>query len=134
MSVVIDASYAIHISVGAAGESTVSRAISLVTEGFVAPPIFWHEVANALRNMRLRRTITDAAAGAALRSLKAMKVAVEPATPEIGSVIALSDQYNITIYDAAYLDLCLRSGLRLVTRDKGLFRAALNASVQVEGL
>lgn len=105
-----------------------------MTEGFAAPPIFWFEVANALRNMRLRRTITDAAAGAALRSLQAMRIAVEPVAAEIDAVVKLSDRYQITVYDAAYLEFALRSGFRLVTRDKGLFSAAKGAQVDVEGL
>ena len=134
MSVVIDASYAVHVSAVEIGESSVPRTVTLVTQGLIAPPIFWHEVANALRNMRLKRTITDVAAAAAIRTLKAMKIVVAPATPEIDPVIALSDTHQITIYDAAYLDLALRSGRPLVTRDKGLFRAAKNAGVEVEGL
>ena len=134
MSLVLDASYAVHISASGLGQTSVPRAVDLVVEGLTAPPIFWHEVANALRNMRLRRTLSDAAAEAAIRSLRSMRIALEPSTPDIGPVIALSDTYQITIYDAAYLELALRSGFRLVTRDKGLFAAAKMAGVDVEGL
>ena len=130
----IDASYAVHISASGFGQTSVSEAVTLMTAGLTAPPIFWHEVANALRNMRLRRKISDAAAAAALRSLRAMRIVLEPATADIQAVIKLSDQYQITVYDAAYLDYALRSGSRLVTRDKGLFAAARLAGVGVEGL
>ena len=130
----IDASYAVHISASGLGQTSVPDAVSLMTEGLTAPPIFWHEVANALRNMRLRRKISDPAAAAALRSLQAMRIVLEPATAEIQGIVTLSDQYQITIYDAAYLDHAIRSGSRLVTRDKGLFAAAKVAGVEVTGL
>lgn len=42
---------------------------------------------------------------------------------------ALADRYNLTAYDAAYLDLALRKGLSSATQGKALLAAATKAGV-----
>ena len=44
----------------------------------------------------------------------------------------LAERYDLTLYDASYLELALRRSLPLATFDKSLKRAAEQASVLVE--
>ncbi len=44
----------------------------------------------------------------------------------------LSSQHDLTVYDAAYLELAMRLDLRLVTRDGRLAKAARSESVPLE--
>ena len=103
--------------------------MDFAAEGLIAPPIFWHEVANAFRRLRHQRKVSAAAASAGLRALRDLRIVLEPATAEIQPVVATSDAYQLTIYDAAYLELALRVGGRLATRDEGLRAAAAKAGV-----
>ena len=133
MTVVIGASFAVHVSADVDGEASVAAAVSLVDEGLIAPPIFWHEVASALRSLRLRRVLGEGARDAAWRSLQALGIALQPSTPDIRAVIDASTRYQLTIYDAAYLELALRTGSRLATRDNALAAAAARAGVETVG-
>ena len=49
-------------------------------------------------------------------------------------MIAVSTQYGLTVYDAAYLELSGRTGLPLATLDADLRKAALAAGVELLGL
>ena len=44
--------------------------------------------------------------------------------------MVLAQTANLTVYDAAYLELALRRGLDLATRDAQLIRAAGNLGVR----
>ena len=45
--------------------------------------------------------------------------------------INLAEQYTLTAYDAAYLDLALRKGVALMTQDQALRSAASKAGVRI---
>ncbi len=130
MTVVIDASFAVHIGGGGgADDAPAADAVDLTVEGLIAPPIFWHEVANAFRRLRHQRVVTQAAATAGLRALRNLRIVLEPATADILPVVAVSDAHQLSVYDAAYLELALRTGARLATRDRALRAAAARAGV-----
>ena len=133
MTTVLDASFAVHVGAEAGGDALVSGVSALILDGLTAPAIFWHEVASALRNMRLRGLITEPAMNASLRGLGGFGVVLEPASSDIRPVMAVSERYQLTIYDAAYLELALRAGSRLATRDRGLRAAAARAGVESVG-
>ena len=63
-------------------------------------------------------------------------VVLETASPRpvrgvLDSHVALAEQYALTAYDAAYLDLALRKGVPLATHDKALKAAAAKAGVKL---
>lgn len=43
----------------------------------------------------------------------------------------LAQEYTLSVYDAAYLELALRKGVGLATLDRHLIKAARKASVKV---
>ena len=99
-------------------------------EGWV--PFLWRlEFPNALlfaeRKKRLGREqrleILDNAAQLALRT--------DGVLPDIRSLSELAERSALTVYDASYLELALRSGFDLVTLDRDLADAAATAGVAV---
>jgi predicted nucleic acid-binding protein len=62
-------------------------------------------------------------------------VAVDHATPEraLPEILALARRERLTTYDAAYLELAMRLGVPLATRDQPLRRAAARTGTQVLG-
>lgn len=52
-------------------------------------------------------------------------------TSNIGAVVALARSSHISVYDAAYLELALRTGCPLLTSDKALRAAASNANAEL---
>ena len=95
-------------------------------------PFLWRlEFPNALlfaeRKKRLGREqrleILDNAAQLFLRT--------DAALPDLRSLSALAERRSITVYDASYLELAVRSGFDLITLDRELADAAAGEGVAV---
>lgn len=95
-------------------------------------PFLWRlEFPNALlfaeRKKRLGREqrleILDSAAQLFLRT--------DAALPDLRSLSALAERRSITVYDASYLELAVRSGFDLITLDRQLADAATAEGVAV---
>ena len=54
-------------------------------------------------------------------------------THALGDTLSLARRYKLSAYDAAYLELALRTGLQLATLDADLARAAATAGVPIFG-
>jgi len=54
-----------------------------------------------------------------------------PAERAFGQVLALAERYQLTTYDASYLELAQRRGLPLATVDKNLAQAASAVRVEI---
>jgi predicted nucleic acid-binding protein len=89
------------------------------------------EVANALLMAERRKRITVAQVTALLRRIAGLPISTE--TVEAGrafdQVLAVARQRNLTEYDAAYLELALRTGLPLASLDSKLKQAARTVDV-----
>lgn len=78
----------------------------------------------ALRRRRIGRD--DADAFLSLLSNLSIQI-TDP--PSYGEVFSLAQHYDLTFYDAAYLDLALRESLPLASLDIALVKAATDAGV-----
>ena len=100
-------------------------------EGAVVP-MLWHlELANVLlqAERRGRLSVRDVAARLAL--LDALPIATDDEAPGRvrDGVLGLARADRLTAYDAAYLELALRTGADLATKDAALAKAARRAGV-----
>jgi predicted nucleic acid-binding protein len=97
-------------------------------------PGHWHvEVANMLRSAMRRDRITRAIRDAALERLSYLVAVIVPEAPDGAwtETIRLSDEYDLTPYDAAYVELALLNAFPLITRDRRLARAAVACGLKV---
>lgn len=92
-------------------------------------------MANAFQQGIRRRRITIAHRDAALETLASLPVAVDPETGirAWAQTLDLSTRFDLTVYDAAYLELAVRRGLPLATLDRELRAAASAAGVTLLG-
>jgi len=100
---------------------------------FWVPSLWWYEVANALIIAERRKRLTEAD-GIQLRELYGMlpiktDMIIGPDTME--RLRTLAREHSLSAYDAAYLELALRRGLRLATLDHNLQSAARKAGVKI---
>jgi len=97
------------------------------------PSIWPLEVGNVLlvaeRNKRLRQA--DSIRFIAL--LSELPIIVEPESPDrmMNEIVSIARAYDLSTYDASYLDLAMRKGIPIATLDKGLLRAAKKSNVPV---
>jgi predicted nucleic acid-binding protein len=97
-------------------------------------PALWHlEIANGLAMAERRKDLTGADVEEALTEIQAATgqivdtdVSVIPAREALAS----ARSFQLTAYDAVYLELARREGLPLATLDQRLRAAAMKAGIQ----
>ncbi len=97
----------------------------------VVPAIWPLEVGNVLLVAERNKRLSKADVVRFLALLNHLPVIVEQETPErmLKEIVALAREQRLTTYDASYLDLAMRLGLPIATRDTSLSRAAKKCRV-----
>lgn len=93
----------------------------------VLVPAHWPlEVVNTLLIGRRRGRITSQQLTEFIGDLAALPIRLEPPPNPVQwpAIVTLAEQYRLTAYDAAYLELAQRVGLPLATLDGDLRKAA----------
>lgn len=107
------------------------RLLDAVASGsrFSVPALWLLELANALLVLERRRKLQPAERTEALELLRALAPMVDDdgSRHAFGRVSEIAAEHGLTVYDATYLELALREGLPLVTKDVGLRAAARRA-------
>ena len=134
MSLVIDASMALAWifpdEKSALADSVLDRVIA--TGAYV--PLLWKlEIANVLRAAVRRQRCTEEFEGLSIRRLERISVFTDRETDAHAwaATRRLATQYDLTIYDACYLELAKRRSLPLATLDAKLGDAGRCARVEV---
>lgn len=76
--------------------------------------------------------MTEARSGAFIEILEEVDIQVDAATfaHALAGNLQLARRYNLSAYDASYLELALRSGMSLAALDEDLQKAARKAGVR----
>ena len=105
--------------------------VALEGHAILVPAVWGLEIANAvlsgerskrLRQPEIRRFTT------LLDSLSLVQD-VQSVGEHVGNVLPLAREYNLSAYDAAYLELSIRHGMPLATLDGKLQKAAQRAGI-----
>jgi len=137
MSLVLDSSVTLAWVYSEETTSAVSRVLQLVNSNGAWVPSLWRlEVANILE-MGVRRRRHDAAfRDATLADLALLPISLDQDTANYawGSTLHLAERHNLTLYDAAYLELAKRRGLPLATLDAELRAAVKHEKIPLLGM
>jgi predicted nucleic acid-binding protein len=129
---VIDASVALSW-VYSDEHSAVSNALltRVSHEGAVVPSLWRLEVANSLQTGIKRKRIDAAYRDSSIQIFLRLPIEIDLETNDYAwtTILQLADMHELTVYDAAYLELALRRSLPLATRDEDLAAAAGSAGV-----
>ena len=118
-------------------QSTVETASMLdaIAEGATleVPSLWPLEVANALAVLVRRRKLGDDERKAALRWLSGLRTRIDHEAPGLAfsKLSQLADLYELSLYDATYLELAQRRGLVFGCKDGPLRQAAKQSGVQL---
>jgi predicted nucleic acid-binding protein len=97
-----------------------------------APDICRWEISNILRKKAAGSLTADDIVSAAM-DIEALGVVLHPAgLADLSRIVRLSISYGITVFDAAFVDVSLRTGLTLLTSDDRLVRAVAPRPVSTE--
>jgi predicted nucleic acid-binding protein len=131
----LDASVALCWCFPEQGTSYTDAVMKVVEEGGeVRVPFIWPlEVSNALLIAERYKRVTVRQTAAFFRYAK--EWLLPPDTQALGSafdsLLNLARRYQLSSYDAAYLELALREGLPLATLDSALRSAARRVGVEL---
>jgi predicted nucleic acid-binding protein len=132
-SFVVDASVAIGwVHPDHATPQTDSMLEAIVDGATVEAPALWPlEVANALTVLTRRRKLTEDERQAGLGWLRRLPLRLdhEMALLAFPRLSELASAHELSVYDAAYLELAQRKGLALACKDGPLRKAARRAGV-----
>lgn len=105
----------------------------VVARGAVTPSLWRLEVANVLRNAVRRDRCDEAYAERSLERLALLSITTDPETDTYawGVTRTLARAHDLTVYDAAYLELALRLRLPLASCDAKLIAAAKQGGLEV---
>jgi predicted nucleic acid-binding protein len=136
VSLVLDASVTLAWFFVEEGTPATRAALDrVVEEGAVVPPLWRVEVSNVLRTAVRRGRLALALRDKALFSLGSLPIEIDPDCDRFAwtLTIALSDRFDLTTYDATYLELAERRSLPLATQDLRLIAAAKSLGVRLIG-
>jgi predicted nucleic acid-binding protein len=107
--------------------------VALKHTGAIVPAIWGLEVANVLARAESKSLVTEAQIGAFLKMLEGVDIVVDEDTfaYALSGTLQLARRYNLSSYDASYLELALRSAIPLATLDEDLRNAARKAGVKL---
>lgn len=129
MPFVLDASTAASWAFEDEDDSRAARAfVRIEADVAVVPPLWKYEVLNTLIVSERRKRITSAETAVFQQDLSEMLIEVD-SDESSTALLRLARDHNLSVYDAAYLELSLRRGLPLATLDKVLRKAAKKEGV-----
>jgi predicted nucleic acid-binding protein len=134
MEIVLDASVALTWCFKNEATAAADRVLERLAIETAAVPALWHlEIANVLALSERRQRITPAASAEFIALLETLVIIVDEETPSraFGRVLDLAREERLTAYDAAYLELAMRLGLPLASKDADLCDAAERLGVSV---
>ncbi len=98
----------------------------------LVPSLWALEASNVIARAEAKGLLTEARSQAFVVLLQRLNIVTDPATAAhaLGDTLHLARRYKLSAYDAAYLELALRTGLPLATLDADLEKAAQAAGVE----
>ena len=114
-------------------ESSEALLIRLPECELCVPALFLWELGNVLLMAERRTRITSADRNRFLALVVQLDLGIDPADPNVvwHDVLSLAAQHRLTSYDAAYLELAMRWGLPLASRDNALIEAARTCGLEL---
>jgi predicted nucleic acid-binding protein len=134
MTLVLDASMTIAwLFDDARTEAAHTVLRRVVTEGAIVPSLWRLEVANVMRNAVRRGRCNEVYVDRSLARLARLAIKRDEETDDHawGSTRTLARNEELSLYDAAYLELAIRRRMPLASCDRALLAAAVRRKVEV---
>jgi len=130
---VIDASLALAWCFKDELTEPATRLLEELRSGAAAVPLLWPiEVANVLAIAERRKRITLAESAQLIALLETLEIDVDGETSALAftRILDLAREQRLSAYDAAYLELAMRLGVPLASKDGDLCDAAERVGVK----
>ncbi len=132
-SFVLDASVALAWCFETETDHFTDAVLDSMADNTALVPAVWPlEIGNALVVAERRGYLDQASSVRFLNLLRQLSLEVEQESPQrmFGEILLLAREQQLSTYDASYLDLAMRSGLPIASRDGALIEAARRCGVK----
>jgi predicted nucleic acid-binding protein len=105
----------------------------LIDSEAIVPSVWPLEVANVLLVAERRKRLSEADSAQFIKLLSELPIIVDKETAEraLNEIFFIGRQQGLSSYDTAYLELAMREGAALATRDKRLINVARKCGVEL---
>ena len=111
---------------------SISVFAALGQREILVPSLWIYEIANVLLVAQRRSRISEERIQYVLETITDFNLCLDEIVPESALRLSrLALQHGLSVYDAAYLDLALRSCAPIATKDKALLKAMQAANVHL---
>jgi predicted nucleic acid-binding protein len=133
MAFVADNSVVLAWFIGSQSTPYTEKMLRRVVHEPIHVPVVWSlEFANALRQLERRRKIKADTTAELLDAVDALGLLSDAAPPGQRRLLDLARQYDLSVYDASYLELAIRLAVPLATQDGPLAVAATKAGLKAD--
>jgi predicted nucleic acid-binding protein len=134
MTYVIDSSFGAAHSLPDEQNDAIDSFFDRLTDRDIlsVPQLFWYEISNIFKKTTARKRIEAKDAPAMLEGVENLNLTTDTTNGSDYSVslFTLAHKYNLTCYDAAYLELAIRTRAVVGTLDNDLKEACIKAGLQ----
>lgn len=124
-AIIMDASTTLAGTFDDERDDFATRAADYAAKHGATVPSLWRwETQNTLLLALKRGRISEDQLISMRTILSELPFKIDNASEHFGAELALARKHNLTVYDAAYLELALRTGCKLATHDSALANAA----------
>jgi predicted nucleic acid-binding protein len=135
MELVLDCSLALAWTVPDEGSKSAERLLSRIDREskLWIPALWWYELSNALTIAQRRGRLNDSDALRLIELYRRLPLYTDTllGADAVFRFRALAQRYDLSAYDAAYLELAQRRGVGLASLDEALTKAARKAGIRV---
>lgn len=132
MSFVLDASAAVAWALADDSFSLALPALNAAQQTYAVAPVLWHfEVSSSLKKALADGRLASSGFTAFLFDLSTLDIRLEFDPPSMRRLLEVADRYRLSVYDASYLELAIRTAQPLATLDRDLAKAAHQAGVKL---
>ena len=102
-------------------------------EEALVPTLWTYEVGNVLLMAERRKRITEAQGRRFTRLLESLPIRISDSNLNSlwSNAVVVAREHGLSVYDGTYLDLAMREGIALATRDKALRKAAKKLGIEI---
>lgn len=132
--IILDCSMAISFCFADEFDDTAQAVLDhIATYGALVPSLWALEIDNVLIVAERRGRIAEADVAASMQSLAALPIDTDSETAfrALRETLELARRHGLSSYDAAYLELAIRSGYPIASRDMKLLEAARTAGCAI---
>ena len=105
----------------------------LKDEEALVPTLWTYEVGNVLLMAERRNRITEAQGRRFTQLLESLPIHISDSHLKSfwNNAVVVAREHSLSVYDGTYLDLAMREGIPLATRDKALRKAARKLGIVI---